>query len=127
MYRLLDPGTKFALWIASDPDPYYSASSKLFNLLCYRCLGRQSTFEYLYEQRENIWLLPVDMEDEQEELCEWLREYRDVQKKPVFSTAYMVPSFDWAPGPTKVEKIVWQWVRMGRPVARALPAPQQGD
>lgn len=111
MYRRLDPGTQYAVQHIEN-GWHLSTATRLFNLLLYRCLGRQSTFEHVVSRMNNSLVYPYNLSERKsyrDQLTNALLEYRDVLKKPVFSTAYMVPAFDWQPGPTKVEKIVAQW------------------
>lgn len=110
VYRRLDPGTEFAVSnLASDSSK--STSTRLFNLLIYRCLGREATFSYLTATLGGLIdpAILAHSETYLEELQSELRYYRDALKFPVFSTAYMVPAFDWIPGPSKIEKITGQW------------------
>lgn len=94
VYRVLDPGTQYALGeILGRAEP---APDRLFNLTCYRLIGRQET-------HAAVGFLRLDGFDA-DEFEIGLRSRRD-RGVPVFTGAYLVAGYSGMGGSDKVENV----------------------
>ena len=94
VYRVLDPGTQYA--IQSVLERGAPALDRLFNVLLYRLVGRPATHDYIGFQR-------VDTFDASE-FERALRARRD-GGEPVFTGAYLVAGYAGFGGSDKVENV----------------------
>lgn len=95
VYRVLDPGTQYAIQeTLSRGEP---APDRTFNVLLYRLIGRAATHAHVGFQR-------VD-EYDAAEFETALKERRDADGAPVFTGAYLVSGYSGYGGADKVENV----------------------
>ena len=96
IYRELDPGTQYAINNILETDN--SKQDKIFNIMFYRLIGRSETHKSIGFQKLSNFN-PRLLENK-------LKHIRDIEKKPIFTAAYMVGGYTKMGSRDKIENVL---------------------